>query len=71
MALFSLTNRVVLQFPFEKDEVVWIVKPEYRAPMGEFRIVKAHPNDKYELVRLSDNTPHSILVEGKHLRRDI
>lgn len=59
------------EFPFEKDEVVWIVKPEYRAPLGEFSIVRAHPDDLYELVRRSDNTPHPNLIEGKYLRRNI
>lgn len=69
--MFSLAESLAPQFPFEKDEVVWIVKPEYRAPLGEFRIAKAHPDDTYELVRCSDNTLHSELVEGKHLRRNI
>ena len=50
---------------------MWIVRPEYRAPLGEFLIVRAHPNDFYELVRRSDNTPHPELIEGKYLRRDI
>ncbi|KAK4695584.1 hypothetical protein P7C71_g2193, partial [Lecanoromycetidae sp. Uapishka_2] len=59
------------EFPLEKGDVVWIVKPEYRAPLGEFRITKAHPNDKYELVRCSDNILHCDLVEGKHLCRNI
>jgi hypothetical protein len=50
---------------------VWIVKPGYRVPLGEFRIFKAHPNNMYELVRSSDDTPHSELVEGKDLRRHV
>ena len=50
---------------------MWIVKPEYRAPLGEFRIVKAHPNDVFELARCSDNAPHSERVEGKELRRSL
>ncbi|MCJ1469372.1 hypothetical protein MMC07_008005 [Pseudocyphellaria aurata] len=58
------------EFPFETNEIVWIKKPEHRTPMGEFRIVQAHPNDKYELVRCSDNTLHSELIEGKHLLRN-
>ena len=58
------------KFPFEIDETVWIVKPEYRAPLGEFRISKAHPNDRFELVKVSDNSVHPELVEGKFLRRD-
>lgn len=50
---------------------MWIVKPGYRAPLGEFRIVKAHPDNMYELVRASDNAPHSELVQGKDLRREV
>ena len=69
--MFSLTETVAPQFPFEKGDVVWIMKLEYRAPLGKFRITKAHPNDRYELFRCSDNTIHSELVEGKHLRRNI
>ena len=70
MVTVALTE-LLLQFPFEQGEIVWIVKPGYRAPLGEFRIVKAHPNNMYELVRSSDDTPHSELVEGKDLRRHV
>lgn len=59
-----------LKFPFETGETVWIVKPEYRAPLGEFQILKAHPNDKFELLKISDNTIHHEHVDGKFLRRD-
>lgn len=59
-----------MQYPFEVGDIVWIVKPEYRAPYGPFSIVKAHPDDKFELVKESDNSAHDELVEGKHLRRD-
>jgi hypothetical protein len=50
--------------------VVWIVKPEYRAPLGEYIITKAHPHDCFELRKKSDNTTHPELVEAKHLTRD-
>ena len=69
MASVVLT-KLLLQFPFEVGEIVWIMKPGYRAPLGEFRIVKAHPDNMYELVK-SDDTPHSELVEAKDLRRHV
>jgi hypothetical protein len=54
----------------ENGDVVWIVKPEYRAPLGEFIIVKAHPNPRFELIRKTDMSPHTKLAEEKYLRRD-
>jgi hypothetical protein len=59
-----------LKYPFEIGETVWIVKAEYRAPLGEFRISQAHPNDMFELVKISDNSVHPELVEAQYLRRD-
>jgi len=58
------------KFPFEIGETVWIVKAEYRAPLGEFCISRAHSNDMFELVKISDDTVHPELVEGKYLRRN-
>ncbi|KAF5012411.1 hypothetical protein FDECE_1540 [Fusarium decemcellulare] len=58
-------------FPFETGEIVWILKPGYRAPLGEFRIQKAHPDDMFELVSCATNATHPELVEGKHLRRNV
>jgi hypothetical protein len=58
------------KFPLEVGETVWIVKPEFRAPVGEFRVSKAHPNDRFELVNMSDNTVYPELVEGKFLHRN-
>ncbi|KAF5971701.1 serine threonine kinase [Fusarium coicis] len=58
-------------FPFEIGETVWIVQPGYRAPRGEFRITKVHPDDLFELVDCATNVVHPDLVEGKYLRRDI
>lgn len=54
---------------FEVGERVWILKPGYRAPLGEFQIVKALADDKFELIRCSDSTKYREPVEGKHLRR--
>ncbi len=62
---------MLFQYPFEVGETVWVVKPDYRAPLGEFRIVKAHPDDFFELVRGSDNQPHTELIAGKDLRRGV
>ncbi|KAG9502106.1 hypothetical protein J7337_007822 [Fusarium musae] len=59
------------KFPFEIGETVWIVQPGYRAPRGEFRITKVHPDDLFELVDCANNVMHPDLVEGKYLRRDI
>ncbi|KAF5705718.1 serine threonine kinase [Fusarium mundagurra] len=58
-------------FPFELGEIVWIVQPGYRAPRGEFRITKVHPDDLFELVDCATNIVHPDLVEGQYLRRDI
>jgi hypothetical protein len=49
---------------------VWIVKPTYRSPLGEFCITKALPDDKFELVKVSDGSLHPELVDSKDLRRD-
>lgn len=59
-----------LNYPFEIGETVWIVKAEYRAPSGEFRISKAHPNNMFELVKILDNPVYPDLVEAQYLRRD-
>ncbi|KLP18821.1 Uncharacterized protein LW94_5008 [Fusarium fujikuroi] len=59
------------KFPFEIGETVWIVQPGYRAPRGEFRITKVHPDDLFELVDCATNIAHPDLVEGQYLRRDI
>ncbi|KAF5586114.1 serine threonine kinase [Fusarium pseudoanthophilum] len=59
------------EFPFEIGETVWIVQPGYRAPRGEFRITKVHPDDLFELVDCATNVVHPDFVEGKYLRRDI
>ncbi|RBR26061.1 uncharacterized protein FIESC28_01089 [Fusarium coffeatum] len=58
-------------FPLEIGETVWIVKPGYRAPLGEFRITKAHPNDMFELQSCATNAAHTELVAGKDLRRNV
>lgn len=70
-ALDSLPDKFYVKYPFEQDEEVWILKPEYRHAIGPFKIAKAHPNDMWELVSSSDNSTHPELVEGKHLRRDV
>lgn len=57
-------------FPFEKGETVWIFKPGFRAPLGEFIIVQALPNDMYELANKATNTPHTEHVERQHLKRN-
>jgi hypothetical protein len=54
----------------EVGETVWIVMPEYRTPLGEFVITKAHPNNYFELARKADRVPHPELVEEVHLTRD-
>ncbi|KAF5589968.1 serine threonine kinase [Fusarium pseudocircinatum] len=59
------------KFPFEIGETVWIVQPGYRAPRGEFRITKVHPDDLFELIDCATNIVHPDLVEGQYLRRDI
>jgi hypothetical protein len=59
-----------VKFPFEVGEKVWIVKPEWRAPLGEFSITKAHANEKFELVKISNNTLYPELVEKGFLSRD-
>ncbi|CAM1506161.1 Fc.00g058020.m01.CDS01 [Cosmosporella sp. VM-42] len=59
------------EYPLELGELVWIVKPEFRAPLGQFRITTAHEDDKFELIRCSDNQPYPQLVEGKYLKRTI
>jgi len=51
-------------------EVVYIVKPELRAPLGEFRVSRAHPGDKFELVKVEDGTIYPGLIEGVYLRRE-
>ena len=58
------------QFPFEKGELVWVVKPTFRAPLGEFRISKAFPNETFELIKLSDNTVYPEKVEKRFLKRN-
>lgn len=57
-------------YPFELGDTVWIVKPEYRTPLGEFIIMKAHPNKYFELARKADRVPHPELVAETHLTRD-
>jgi hypothetical protein len=59
-----------MQFPFEIGDTVFIVKPGFRSPLGEFIIAAAHADDKFELKLKSDNSPYDELVEGKYLRRD-
>jgi hypothetical protein len=49
---------------------VWIVKPTDRSPLGEFRITKALPDNKFELAKVSDGSAHLELVDLKDLRRD-
>lgn len=65
-----LVTDICFKFPFEINEIVWIVKPAFRAPLGEFRISKAVLDDKFELIKVSDNTLYPEEVEGKYLRRD-
>ncbi|KAI9653539.1 MAG: hypothetical protein M1821_007047 [Bathelium mastoideum] len=60
----------VANFPFEVGDTVWVVKPEYRAPLGEFKINRACPNDTFELLKVADGSIHTELVEGKYLTRD-
>ncbi|KAI1174284.1 hypothetical protein F4777DRAFT_390146 [Nemania sp. FL0916] len=57
-------------YPLEVGEIVWIVKPEYRAPFGPFTIHKACSDDTFQLVKRSHNTFHPELVQGKYLKRD-
>ncbi|KAK0659740.1 hypothetical protein QBC41DRAFT_331325 [Cercophora samala] len=57
-------------FPFETGEVVWLFKTGYRALLGPFRITEAHPNDKFRIVKISDNTTYPEIVYGSDLRRD-
>ena len=49
---------------------MWIVKPGYRAPLGEFVITKAHPDNVFALEKKGSGVAHYELVEAKHLRRD-
>ena len=58
-----------MQFPLEIGDTVWVKKPGYRAPLGEFRIVKAHPQNMFELVVKSTGVAHSELVEGRYIMR--
>ncbi|CAG8978973.1 hypothetical protein HYALB_00012256 [Hymenoscyphus albidus] len=59
-----------VQYPFEINDIVWIVNPTYRSPLGEFRVTKALPDDKFELVKVSDGSLHPEKVNSKYLRRD-
>jgi len=55
-------------YPFEVGESVWIMKPAYRAllALGEFRITKALPDDKFELGKVSGGSLHlNRAGEGK------
>ncbi|KAI0157386.1 hypothetical protein GGR57DRAFT_461743 [Xylariaceae sp. FL1272] len=54
-------------FPLEVGDTVWVTKPGNRAPMGEFVIVKSHPQDTFELAVKSTGVAHSELVERKHI----
>jgi hypothetical protein len=38
--------------------------------LGEFIIMKAHPNKYFELARKADRVPHPELVAEAHLTRD-
>ncbi len=49
---------------------MWLFKIGYRAPLGQFRITEAHPDDKFELVDCADNTTYAELVAGSDLKRD-
>ncbi|GKU05761.1 serine threonine protein kinase [Fusarium langsethiae] len=55
-------------FPFEIGDTVSIMKPGYRAPLGEFRITKAYANDMFQLESCATNVVHPELVAGKDLR---
>lgn len=61
---------VCWQHPFEINDMEWIVKPTYHSLLGEFRIMKVFPDDKFELVKVSDGSIHTELVKAKYLRRD-
>jgi hypothetical protein len=58
-------------FPFEIGDTVWIMKPGYRAPLGEFRITKAYANDMFQLESCATSVAHPELVAGNDLRRNI
>jgi hypothetical protein len=59
-----------VQYPFEIDEIVWIVQPGLRAPMGEFRITAALPNNQFRLVKVDDGIEYPNPIESRYLRRD-
>ena len=58
------------KFPFEIGDTVYIVKPGFRSPLGEFVITAAYADDKFELKWKSNDSQYDELVEGKYLRRD-
>lgn len=65
-----MPNVLILQYPFEIGDIVWLLASNLRAVVGEYRIVDALPNDEFELEKVDDGTPYPTPVEGKYLRRD-
>lgn len=59
-----------IEYPFELGDTVYIVRPDWRAPLGPFYISKALPNSEFELVHISDDVPYGEAVEEKLLYRD-
>ena len=58
------------QYAFEKGEIIWLLAPNLRAVLGEYKITRALEHDKFELENANDGTPHPGPVEGRFLSRD-